>query len=385
MEKMKIAEVITRMDWEGPPDIIRAICRRLPKDQYDVKLIMGITSYPSKPTRAFLEEFKDNIIRVPYLQREINPVHDIAAFFGIYSAIRKGKFDAVHTHTAKAGFLGRIAARIARVPVIVHTPHGNNFYGYFGAIGSGMIVILEKIASFFTDKMVVFTEAEKRELLSRDICEDKRIEIVESGLDLSIFEKAASGAANKRSEFNVSPEDLLVGMVSRLETVKGCRYFVEAAKFISDEIPQARFLIVGDGSLKENLMQLCARMGIAGRVVFTGWRDDVPEILSILDVLVLTSLNEAVGRVLLEAGASGKPVVATSVGGIPDIVKNGKTGILIKPRDARGTAKAVIELLRDGNRRKVMGAAAREWVSSHFDEDKMVREISGIYKRLAGI
>ena len=162
-------------------------------------------------------------------------------------------------------------------------------------------------------------------------------------------------------------EDLVVGMIGRLESIKGFEYFIDSAAIISREIPQARFLIVGEGSLHDKLAVRARDLNIGDKVFFTGWREDIPEILSILDLLALASLNEAVGRVILEAGAVGKPSVATEVGGVPEIIKNNTTGILVPPRDPDAMAQAVISLLKDEAKRSEMGRAAKEWVRDNIN------------------
>lgn len=291
----------------------------------------------------------------------------------------------MHTHTAKAGFIGRLAARLAGTPFIIHTPHGHNFYGYFSSLGNGLVVILERIAALFANKIVVFTNIEKKDMMRLNICKESKIDVVQSGLDLTKFSRMEIDVKTKRAEFSREPDKFLVGMIGRLESVKGPEYFVEAIRFIVDEIPQAKFLIVGEGTLKDSLALRCQRLALGDKVVFTGWREDIPEIMSVLDVLVLTSLNEAVGRVLLEAGASGKPIVATDVGGVPEILKNMKTGILVPPKDSQKIAEAVITLLKDEKARCEMGRAAKDWVNANFNEKKMADELQNLYRALLKI
>jgi glycosyltransferase involved in cell wall biosynthesis len=345
-------------------------------------LIAGLTVYPSKKTRDFFERFKDNISYIKHLRRNISIFYDIRAFFSLYRLFKKEKFDIVHTHTAKAGFIGRIAARLAGVRAVVHTPHGHNFYGYFSPFITILVIWLEKIASLFTDKIIVLTNIEKRDMLKYNIGNPGQIEIVHSGLDLDRYNTKIN-VIEKKAEFAVGQDEFLVGMVGRLETVKGPEYFIEAARYIAEKIPKTKFLVVGEGSLKDIMIKRSIQLNIDDKIIFVGWHEDIPEILSILDVLVLPSLNEAVGRVLLEAGASGKPVVATDVGGIPDIIKNNETGILVPPADSRKIAEAVISLLKDKQKRFEMGHAAKNWVNTKFSVDNMVGEVHNLYKSLS--
>jgi len=385
MKKIKIAQVITRMDWGGSPDIVRILCERLDAKTYDIRLVLGPTAYSSKKTKDFFEKFKNNIFHMTHLKRRINIFEDILAFFSLYRLFRKEKFDIVHTHTAKAGFIGRIAARLAGARFVVHTPHGHNLYGYFGPLGTFLIVILEKFATLFADKIIVLTSIEKSDMVRYNICKSSHIEIIHSGLELERYNITEINTEKKKAEFNVGVDHFLVGMISRLESVKGPGYFIDACRYIAEKLPKTRFLIVGDGTLKENLISRSKKLNIEDKVIFAGWREDITEILPILDVLVLPSLNEAVGRILLEAGISGKPVVATEVGGIPDIVKNNMTGILVPPADSEKIAEAVISLLRDEEKRFEMGRAARDWVNTNFSANRMVSEIHNLYKSLLNV
>ncbi|HDH53035.1 MAG TPA: glycosyltransferase family 1 protein, partial [Nitrospirae bacterium] len=322
MKKIKIAQVITRMDWGGSPDIVRMISESL-SSSHQVMLITGLTGSPTAKTRGFLDEFKDNLITVPHLKREINLLRDFLALIELYFIFKKEKFDIVHTHTAKAGFLGRIAAHLARVEIIVHMPHGHNFYGYFGVLMSRLIVTLERFCARFTDKILVLTELEKRDYSKFKIKPLKGIDVILPGLRFEEFSYMDDKEKDaKRKQLGLKPADPVVGLVSRLEPVKGAGYFLDAAHKIAGRISNVKFLVAGEGSLRHDLEKQAESSGIKEKIRFLGWREDALEIIAVLDVLVQPSLNEAVGRVLIEAGACGVPVVATDAGGIPEIVRN---------------------------------------------------------------
>jgi len=381
--KTKIAEVITRLDWSGAPDIVETILSYLEPSAYDLTLIYGPTRYPSEKTKEFLKKFSGRVIFIPHLKREVSLIEDLWALMHLYFIFIRERFDIIHTHTAKAGFIGRIAAKLAAIPLILHTPHGHDFYGYFGSLGSSLVIMLERLAAKFCDRIIVFTNIEKSDMLKYNICRASKIEVIHSGLDFSKFESLNIDMAKKRAELHLRPEDLVVGMVGRLEGIKGFEYFIDSAAIISREIPQARFLVVGEGSLHGELASRARKLNIGDKVFFAGWREDIPEILSILDILVLASLNEAVGRVILEAGAVGKPAVATEVGGIPEILKDNETGILVPPKDSSRIAQAVTGLLKDKARREAMGRSAKEWVRNNFNDRNMVEKLDGIYKEAA--
>jgi glycosyltransferase involved in cell wall biosynthesis len=384
-KKIKMAHVITRLDWSGAPDIVEIIHSCLDPDIYDFTIIYGLTRYPSEATKEFLKKFKGRTIIIPQMKRDVSLIDDIRALMSLYFIFRREKFDVVHTHTAKAGFIGRIAAKLAGTPLVLHTPHGHDFYGYFNALGSRLVIMMERFASLFSDGVIVFTGIEKADMIKYRICEASKVRVIHSGIDFSVFERVKVDAVNKRTELGLRPEDLVVAMAGRLESIKGFEYFIDSAAIVSRQVPQARFLIVGDGSLRDELVGRAARLNIADKVLFSGWREDIPEILCVIDLLALASLNEAVGRVILEAGAAGIPAVATEVGGVPEIIKNNETGILVPPRDPASMARALIALLEDGAKRGEMGRAAKEWVRNNFSDRSMVAELDKIYREVARI
>ncbi len=384
MRKIKIAQVITRMDWGGSPDIVRILCERLSSDKYELWLLTGETGHPSKKTEDFFGRFKGRIICVPELKRDIQPVSDLAALFRLYFLFLKHRFDIAHTHTAKAGFLGRIAAKLAGVRLVVHTPHGNNFYGYFGRMFSRLVVWLERFADCFTDKVIVLTELEKKDLIAYGVSKKEKITAVPSGLELEEYSQMKVDIAGKKQELGLNNlNEAVVAMIGRLEAVKGPGYFIEAAALVLKEFLPVRFLIAGDGVLREKLEASSQALGIKDKVIFLGWRDDIPELLSAIDILALPSLNEAVGRIILEAGCFGVPAVASRTGGVPEIVRDGATGILVGPGNAGELAKGIMLLLRDREKRLSMGQAAKKLVMDTFSAGNMVKQIEELYDREA--
>lgn len=378
--KIKVAHVITRMDWGGSPDIVRIICSYLNPEIYDIRLITGQTRYPSIKTAEFLKRLGTNITTIDQLKRALNPINDLWAFLRLYLLFYQEKFDIVHTHTAKAGVLGRIAARLAGTSAIVHTPHGHNFYGYFSPFISKIVVILERFIAYFTDRIIALTELEKKDFVIFKVIQPEKITVINSGLELDNYRKIIVDVQNKRGELQIEQNEVIVGMIGRLEPVKGLQYLIAAAKLVIEKFSNVKFLIVGEGSLRNKLESQCKKLDIFDKFIFTGWREDIPQILSILDILVLPSLNEAVGRILIEAGACGKPVVATDVGGIPEVVKDNQTGILVPPKDAHGLAHAIISLLEDERKRQSMGEAAKNWVDDKFSVERMVNKVSHLYQ-----
>jgi len=376
--KVKIAQVVTRMDWGGAPDIVRILCESL-ESSYDVKLIIGPSKHLSEKTRLFLDKFRDNVFIIPHLKRDINPLWDFLALAKLFLLFKAERFDIVHTHTAKAGFLGRIASWLAGIPTIIYMPHGHVFYGYFGLLMSRVAITVERVVACITDKVMVLTELEKRDLIAFRVTTPDKIEVINSGLELENYRQPVVDVQSKKNELQIEEDISVVGVIARLEPVKGHEYLIEAARMVTEELPRVKFLIVGEGSLRNDLESQCKELSVQDKFIFAGWQEDVCSILSTLDILVLPSVNEAVGRILIEAGACGVPVVATNVGGIPEIVRDNVTGVLVAPRSPEDLARAIIDLLNSADKRQQMSIAAEQWIDDRFSAHRMVEEVSNSY------
>ncbi len=383
MKKIKVAQIITRMDWGGSPDVLRLLCTHLDAQQFDLHVFVGETRYPGRKTLDFFRDFRGRITFIPQLKRDIHPCADLAAFWRLYLALRRGGFDVVHTHTAKAGALGRLAARMAGVPVVVHMSHGHNFYGYFNRFASKAVIAVEKILSCITDRLIVLTELELSDCLAFAVCPAQKLELIRTAFDIRPA-VSAEERGSIRQRYAVGPEETAVGFVGRLEPVKGADIFIEAALQLAASCSQTRIFVVGDGSLRRTLEAGVSAAGLSGRIVFLGWQEDAAGLMPLFDVLALASRNEAVGIALLEAQAAGVPVVATRVGGIPEALVHGQTGLLVEPGDSAALARALGLLLDDRQRRQAMGAAARKWVENKFDPLRFAGETGRLYRRLSG-
>jgi len=382
MKKIAVAQIVTRLDWGGSPDIIRTICTSLDPALYEVTLITGRTTHPSKKTREFFETFKEKIIVIPELIRDINPLYDLVAFAKLFLLFSRKKFDIVHSHTAKAGALARCAAYCAKRPVIVHTPHGHNFYGYFPPAASRLLILAERFLAYFTDKIIALTDLEKKDFLKYRVGNSEKIRVIYQGLALESDPPSKSNAAAIKKQFGIKEDERVIGMIGRLEPVKDPCTFVKAAEIIASTLPKTKFILMGEGSLRRKIESMILELGLEEKFILTGWLDNSREVLSVFDVMALSSLNEAVGIVLIEAQSKGVPVVATRVGGIPEVVQDGLTGILVPPANPAALAAALNILLTNNSARETMGKAARSWVGSRFDEKNMVGAISMLYGEL---
>ncbi len=378
--KIKIAQVITRMDWGGSADVLRSLCQKLDPEIYDLRIFIGKTSHPTDKTKLFFEAFKGRITFIPELIRDVRLGSDWQAFKKLLKIFRREKFDIVHTHTAKAGALGRLAAKKAGVPVIIHIPHGHNFYGYFNVFFSQLLIYTERALAVFTDRIIALTELEKRDYLQFKVADEKKTVLVYLGLDLDKF--LAKDSDKIKSSFQINSQEKVVGYVGRLDPIKGPQFFVEAARLCLLRDSSLRFILAGEGSLRQELEEKVVSWNLGGKIIFAGWQEDIAATMAILDILVLPSLNEAVGIVLIEAQSLGIPVVASNVGGIPEIIKDKQTGILVEPADPQALSAVVMELINDPPRMKLMSEAAKNWVRNRFRLENMVENISVIYQEV---
>ncbi len=378
---MKIAQIITRMDWEGAPTVVRTLCERL-DSRYRVTLITGRNRHLTEKTKKFLDGFEGRVLVVPHLRRNINPVCDIIALVNLFLILRRERFDLVHTHTSKAGMVGRIAAYLAGVPAIIHTPHGSNLTGYCGPTASRIVRVLERRISRKTHRIFALSELEKKEYEENGIRPIGAIDVVPIGPDFEDIDLAAPapGATfNDSDPLIADPSSRVVGTACRLEARKAPEYFVRAAALVAKKYDDVRFVVAGEGSLRAPLEAESESLGLRNRLTFLGWRENVLSVTAGFDVFVLTSLGEGVPLALLEAQALGVPVVAASVGGVPYAVRDGETGILVPPRDPGATADAVCSLLGNDAKRKAFGEAGRKWVREAFSPEAMVKETQRIY------
>lgn len=318
--------------------------------------------------------------RLRSLQREISPVADAHALLALVRLAREYRPHVVHTHLAKAGMLGRIAARIAGVPIVLHTFHGSVLHGYFGQRESAFYLRIERALARLSTRIVAITESGRQELLDARIAPSAKVVVVPLGLDLDPLRRRGDRAA-ARSLFGIPLDVPVVGIVARLVPIKDVGTFLRAVARARRDVPELRAIVVGDGSERASLEMLASSLGIAHACRFTGWRADVDAILAALDVLALTSLNEGSPVSLIEGMAAGKAVVATDVGGVADVVRPG-TGLLVPPRDDAAAGEAFVRLARDPALRARIGAQAAMSVYPRFDASRLVGDTERLYAEL---
>lgn len=381
MKKIKILSIIGRLSIGGASPQVIFINQYLNKDQFDTKLVIGQKNPHEGDMLYFAKERDVSFVQIPYFYNEFkfDVINDLKALYKIYKLIKKEKPHIVHTHTAKSGFLGRIAAKLAGVPIIIHTFHGHLFQGYFGWLKTNILIYGERILSFITDKILAVSEGLRKELIGYKIASPDKILSLPLGLELNIYLKNQELKGQLKRELKLLENDLLIGTIGRLVPIKGHKYFLDAALIIKKKNPRVKILIVGDGELRKELEVHAGVLGLADNVFFLGWRQDLARIYADLDVVVLSSLNEGLAVSLIEAMASSKPVVATSVGGVPDLVVDEGTGFLVKPRDAKNLAEKILWLLENRKEAKKMGEKARELVYPKYDYHEMIKNMEALY------
>lgn len=375
----RILHVITRLDAGGSATNTLLTVARL-SGAFRQTLIYGRTRQLPRLTSELRGHAE--ILELPELVREAAPVRDLAALLKLYRFIRRGRFDLVHTHTSKAGILGRVAARLARVPRIVHTPHGHIFWGYAGKVRTEVFVLVERWAASFTDRIVGLTDCEIRHYLARRIGRPGQFVSIPSGVELDRL--APPGRREElRSALGLPPGARLLGSVGRLEPVKGHRYLLEAFRLLAPRHPTLYLAFVGDGALGPELGARAREDGIADRVLFLGWRDDVSALLAALDLFAFPSLNEGMGRALVEAMAVGLPIVASRAGGIPEVLGDGEAGLLVEPGSAPALAWGIERFLEEPALAADRGRAARAR-ARRYGVEGMLRRLAALYRELLG-
>ncbi|MBI5286781.1 MAG: glycosyltransferase family 4 protein, partial [Deltaproteobacteria bacterium] len=380
---------ITRLDRGGPPRLLLRLAEETRKKGFDVVIVSGPSKEPEKDMERFTERTGIPVRIVPQLVRDVSPLKDILALFSLIHIIRKESPSIIHTHTSKAGFLGRVAGRVCGVRCIVHTPHGHIFYGYYGRIKTRLFIVLERIASCFCDRITTLTELEKEDYIRLKVAREDKLIPIYCGVDLGDFTE--EGLLDIRDELKLAPDrsiqgldkgTKLIGWVGRLEEVKGCFVFLEACRLIKEEFPEVKFLLAGDGPLRKEIEDW-AEVHLKGSLLLLGHRTDIPKIMRGIDIFVLTSLNEGFGLVLVEAMAAGKPVVATNVGGVSEIVLDGETGLLVPAGGSEGVARAVETLLSNPALALGLGKKGKERAQL-FDIERMTDKTINLYRELMG-
>jgi len=387
-----VAHVIARLNVGGAAVQVMSAVEGLRDEGYRTLLLVGELP-PGETSMEYMAESRGlEITRIEGMSRRISWWNDFRALWQLVRIFRRERPMIVHTHTAKAGTLGRIASLIAGVPIRVHTFHGHVFEGYFSSLATKVFVFIERLLARVTDCIVTVTESQREDLTHKyRIAPAEKIVAIPYGFDLQRFLNVDGSTGVIRQRLSIGPQQALVGWIGRLTPIKAPELLIDAAETLQSD-PDTSFVIVGDGELREACEGLISKSGLEGRVTITGWMKNLESVYADLDMVVLTSINEGSPMALLEAMASGKAFIATDVGGVRDMMagsaidKDGMkifdNGILVS-RDSRLLARAIEFLAHNPQLRAAMGANGRRLASARYSMHRLTENLDSLYTRLA--
>lgn len=367
--------VITRMNVGGPALQAVTLMRGLDAEVFDQRLYAGNVG-PEEADYVALHAPGISLHRAPALGRSVRPADDARAMAALVAEMRRFRPHIVHTHTAKAGLLGRAAATLTRVPARVHTYHGHLLYGYFSPAKTRLVVAAERISARTSDRLIAVGEHVRDDLVAAGIGRRDQYAVVPPGVSLGPLPDRAAA----RLALGIPRGAPVVAYVGRLTRIKRPDRLVEVAGQVRRFLPQTRFVVCGGGDAISEV-ETAART-FDGTFTLLGWRADVETVYAAADLVVLTSDNEGTPVSLIEAGMAGLPSVATRVGSVAEVIRDGETGLLTR----RGTLELthhIVRLLQDEPLRRKMGDEARAWTTGRFGSQRLVSDISAIYTSIA--
>jgi glycosyltransferase involved in cell wall biosynthesis len=377
MSRIKILHVHTLPVVSGSGINTYLTMKGTPDDRFEVALACA----PGGRLNDIVREAGMKFHEVRNLVQPLDLRNDITALFKIVRILKREKIDVVHTHNSKAGFLGRLAGRLAGTPVVIHTVHGFAFHDAEFLWRRSLFRVLERMAAPWADHTIFISRPMIDWARAHGILREGHYSKIFSGIDLDAFHRyRQEDLDNLREELGLQRSDRVIGFVSKLWEGKGHETALQAMTQVAASVPEAKLLLVGEGPIEKKLRELTRKLGIERSVIFAGFRTKIAELTSLCEICILPSFFEGMGRVLLEAGACGKPVVASNVGGIPDVVKDRMTGFLVPPGDSSALFGEILRLLSDPDLAREMGEAAKQRINEKFDVRTMVREIVELYE-----
>lgn len=394
MAKKKVLRIINRLNLGGPTFNAAYLTKYLSSD-FETLLLAGMKDDSEASSEFILNEMGLHPQYINNMYRSINPMNDVKAFFQIKKLIRDYQPDIVHTHAAKAGALGRIAAHQCGVPVILHTFHGHVFHSYFNPIKTQAFIQIERYLASISTKIIAISDLQKKELTQDfKICSAEKMKVIPLGFDLQKF---ASNQNEKRiafrKKYNVDKDEIVISLVGRLVPVKNHSLFIKVIKIINEKTrKKVRFFIVGDGEERTNIEIEATTNNLSyvkdnfeiskALITFTSWIKDIDVVNAGSDIIALTSFNEGTPVSIIEAQASKRAVVATMVGGIKDIVEEGKTALLSNSGDVEKFAENLLMLIENEHLRENFGENGGDTVFKKFSYHRLVFDIEKLYNQL---
>ena len=387
----RVLMIINRLNLGGPAFHVAILSKYL-QEGFDVLLLAGTKEDSEESSDFIVKEMGLTFTRLKEMKRSINPFGDYRSYKEIRKIIKQFKPDIVHTHAAKAGALGRLAAFNEKVPVIVHTFHGHIFHSYFHPLKSKIFLWIERYLAKKSSAIIAISERQKKELTDQyKLCNPSKIKIIPLGFDLSRFrENIELKRIDFRKKFFLEDDEIAVGIIGRLVPVKNHTLFINsAARILGNTSKKVRFFIIGDGESRTALLKEASMLGIdhsyypevkkKSDLIFTSWIKDVDVCISGLDIVALCSFNEGTPVSLIEAQAGNKPIISTNVGGIENVVKDGETALLVNNNDFNDFHKTLLKLIEDDELRTRLGTNSWEFVKEKFHYTRLIREMSELY------
>lgn len=389
----RVLRILNRLIIGGPAINATYLTRYM--EDFETVLVIGGKDDHEEEATHLTDKLGIKPAYIPHMKRAINPLNDRVAYNEVKSLIDKFKPDIVHTHAAKAGLVGRMAAEASKVPVILHTFHGHVFHSYFNKLQTDSFIMIERYLAQKSSGIVAISETQKNDLANvYKICSEEKIEIIPLGLDIDKFLENQDAKRHRfRKRFLIEEDEIAIGIIGRIVPIKNHGLFVAMAeRVLAATKKKVRFIIVGDGEMRPQLETEFRKRMIgysyfpeqpkATTAMCISWQTEIDEVLAGLDIVALTSHNEGTPLSLIEAQASGKPVVSTNVGGVSDVVIQDQGGFISAPDDDEALAKNVLRLVDDEGLRKTQGAQGRALVIDKFSYQRLVRDMTSYYYRL---
>jgi glycosyltransferase involved in cell wall biosynthesis len=378
MKKTKVCYIITKLELGGAQQVVLSLLRALDRTRFEPMLITGTGGLLDSEAQA-INDCK--VYFLPALLRQINPFAEVAAFFRMCSILRREKPDVVHTHSSKAGILGRCAAFVCGVPVIVHTIHGFGFHDYQSPFIKQVFIWLERITAACTDCLIAVSRKNVDKGLQHAIGVEQQYTVIRPGVDLNEVVSSAAKQQNIRAELSLPSDVPVITTIGPFKPQKNLIDFVKLAAMVNAKT-RAQFLIVGDGILRPEIEECIHQLQCESKTTLLGWRNDVPAVLAGTTIFVMTSLWEGLPRSIVEAMCLGLPVVANAVDGVQEIVRHNVTGYLVTPHSLTEMADHIIYLINNPEQAKTMGAAGKNMISTEYDTPTMVKQHEALYESL---
>jgi glycosyltransferase involved in cell wall biosynthesis len=390
----RILRIVNRLNLGGPTYNVAFLTKYLPPE-YETLLLAGQKDETEASSEFILEQMGIKPRYISNMHRAINPLNDLKAFFEIKRIIKDFKPDIVHTHAAKSGALGRIAAYQCGVPVIVHTFHGHVFHSYFHPLKTKFFIQIERALAKISSGIIAISNIQKKELSQEfNIAPEEKFQVIQLGFDLEKFQQNTDEKRQKfRNEFNLDNDEIAVGIIGRLVPVKNHEMFLNvAAQILKQTDKKVRFFIIGDGEERKKIETTASDKQIdfikedfknkKAALTFTSWIKEVDMALAGLDIVTLTSLNEGTPVSLIEAQAANKPIVSTRVGGIEDVVIENKTAFLSGKQEVSLFVSHLLKLIEEDNLRANTGNTGKEHVMKNYTFNRLINDTDLYYKKL---